>query len=76
MFYQGLVIGTFETVGLPWQHADEYVDRVKAVTAEQIQDVAKKYLVDDGLSVAILDPQPLDKTKQRKPVGGGARHGR
>ena len=75
MFYQGLIIGTFETVGLSWQHADEYVDRVKAVTAEQIQAVAKKYLVDDGLSVAILDPQPLDKTKQRRSVSGGARHG-
>jgi len=27
------------------------------------------------LSVAILDPQPLDKTKQRRSVSGGARHG-
>jgi zinc protease len=72
MFYQGMVIGTLETVGLPWQHADEYVDRVKAVNAEQIQAVAIKYLVDEGLSVAKLDPQSLDKTKQRRPVSGGS----
>ena len=73
MFYQGMVIGTLETVGIPWQYADEYVDRVKAVTAEQVQAVAKKYLVDDGLTVAVLDPQPLDKTQAPRPAGGDER---
>ena len=75
MFYQALIIGTLETVGVPWQHADEYVERVKAITAEQVQAVAKKYLIDDGLSVAILDPQPLDKMQQRRSPTGGSRHG-
>ena len=70
MFYQALVIGTLETIGLSWQLADEYVEKVKAVTAEQVQAVAKKYLVDDHLSVATLDPQPLDKTT-RRPIDGG-----
>ncbi|NIN33916.1 MAG: insulinase family protein, partial [Gammaproteobacteria bacterium] len=70
MFYQALIIGTLETTGLSWQLADEYVDKVKAVTAEQVQAAAKKYLVDDQLSVAILDPQPLDKTNM-PPQGGG-----
>jgi len=70
IFYQGLILGVFESIGLPWQLADEYVDKVKAVTAEQVQKVARKYLVDDGLTVAVLEPQPLDNTVRRPPPGG------
>jgi zinc protease len=71
IFYQGMVMGIFETIGLPWQKADEYVDKVKAVTAEQIQEVAKKYLIDDRLTVAVLDPLPLDPNAPRPVMGGG-----
>lgn len=56
VFYQGMQIGTLETVGLDHKLLDEYVDRIRAVTPEQIQAVAKKYLIDDGLTVAILEP--------------------
>jgi zinc protease len=34
---------------------------VSAVTPEQVQAVAKKYLVDADLTVAVLDPLPTDK---------------
>lgn len=74
MFYQGMILGTLETVGLSWKLADEYVDGVKAVTAEQIMAVAKKYLIDDGLTVAELEPLPLDG-QPRRPRGGNP-HGR
>ena len=67
LFYQALLAGVLETVGLSWHVADEYVDKVKAITAEQVQAVAKKYLVDDRLTVAALDPQPMDK--QHRPHG-------
>jgi zinc protease len=30
--------------------------------------VAKKYFTDDTLSVAVLDPQPIDAAAQRKPA--------
>lgn len=58
VFYQAMLIGMLETVGLSWRLIDEYVDRIQAVTAEQVQAVAQKYLVDDALTVAELDPQP------------------
>jgi len=67
VFYQGMILGTLETVGLGWQVADEYVDKIKAVTAEQVQAVARKYLVDDHLTVAQLEPQSMDKKPKRKP---------
>lgn len=69
VFYQAMILGTLETVGLSWRLADIYVDSVKAVTAEQVMAVAKKYLVDDRLTVAELDPLPMDG-QPRRPRGG------
>jgi zinc protease len=57
--YQAMKIGTAETVGLGWKKVGEYVDKVNAVTAEQVQAVARKYLVDDHLTIAHLEPLPL-----------------
>jgi zinc protease len=73
VFYQAMIIGTLETIGLSWRLADKYVERIKSVTAEQVMEVANKYLVDDRLTVAELDPLPLDKKQRRAPAGG--RHG-
>ena len=63
VFYQGMSLGMLETVGLGWQRQDEYVDKIKAVTAEQIRAVAQKYLIDDQLTVAMLKPLPIDPNK-------------
>jgi zinc protease len=58
--HQAIVIGMLETLGLGWQTMDEYADRINAVTAEQVQAVARKYLIDEHKTVAVLDPQPID----------------
>jgi zinc protease len=58
VFYQAMQLGVLETVGLDWRLLDEYVDRVSAVTAEQVRTVARKYLIDDNLTVGVLDPLP------------------
>ena len=76
IFYQGMVIGKLETTGLPWRLKDEFVERINAVTAEQVLAVAKKYLVESGLTVAVLDPLPMDtgKTARNDAAGGGHAH--
>jgi predicted Zn-dependent peptidase len=33
--------------------------KLREVTPDQVRAVARKYLVDDKLTVAILDPQPM-----------------
>jgi len=53
------LLGSLESVGLGHKYMDEYVPGVLAVTAQQIQDVAKKYLIEEHLTVAELIPQPL-----------------
>ena len=55
-FNQAMQLGALESVGLPWQKADEYVSKINQVTAEQVQAVAKKYLIDDHLTVGYLEP--------------------
>ncbi|MBI1731723.1 MAG: insulinase family protein [Gammaproteobacteria bacterium] len=60
IFYQAMVLGIFESAGLGWERVEEYVPGLQAVTPEQVQAVVRKYLVDDGLTVAVLDPQPID----------------
>jgi zinc protease len=58
-FAQAMEIGEFESSGLSFRDTDRIPERIKAVSAEQVKSVAAKYLVDDELTVALLDPQPL-----------------
>jgi zinc protease len=67
MFYQGMQIGTIETIGFPWKILEDYPKKLHAVTPEQVQAVARKYLLKDNLTVATLDPQPIDPNA--KPQG-------
>lgn len=74
VFYQAMTIGILETLGLSWKLADKYVERVNSITAEQVMEVAKKYLVDDHLTVAELDPLPMDGMPRRHGMAGGLGH--
>lgn len=74
MFYQAQQIGALQMAGLSPDVIDLFVEKLKAVTAEQVIEVAKKYLVDETLTVAYLDPQPLSGKKPSAPPPG-ARHG-
>jgi zinc protease len=67
MFYQGMQIGQYEMSGFSWKNLENYPEKLKAVTPEQVQAVAKKYFVKDNLTVATLDPQPIDPNA--KPQG-------
>jgi zinc protease len=70
VFYQAMQLGRMETVGLGWRLADEYVDHLNRVTPEQVQAVARKYLTPDNLTVAVLDPQPMDGKQPRAAAAG------
>ncbi len=74
VFYQAMQLGNLVTVGLDWRLMDSFVERLRAVTPEQIQSVAKKYLIDDHLTVAQLDPQPIANGKPAMQHGGGHVH--
>ena len=72
IFYQAMQIGKLEAVGLDWLVDEQYVERINAVTAAQVQAVARKYLVEEGLTLAVLDPLPLeDAQPPGTPAAGG-----
>jgi zinc protease len=69
LFYQAMLLGQMETVGLGWELADAYVDHLAAVTPEQVRRVAQTYLGPDRLTVGVLDPQPMEaSTAARAPL--------
>ena len=68
---QAMQIGQLVVSDLDWRLQDTFVRRLKAVTAREVQDVAQKYLVDNNLTVTILDPQPGGKGRPRPAQGAG-----
>jgi zinc protease len=66
MMAQAMEIGRFEASGFSWRDYDKLLEKIRAVTAEEVQSVAKKYFGDDTLTVAVLDPQPIDEAKPKK----------
>jgi zinc protease len=59
-------IGQLELTGFSWKILKDYPAKLSAVTSEQVQEVAKKYLVKDNMTVATLDPQPIDPNAKPK----------
>ena len=53
---QASTIGALESVGLGWQTMEIYTQKVDEVTAEDVRNVARKYLVDQTKTVAELIP--------------------
>ena len=57
IFGQAMEIGGTEMAGFSWRDIDYMLERMQSITPEQVQAVAKKYLVDEHLTLATLDPQ-------------------
>ncbi len=70
LFYQAMQLGEYVTAGLPPEALAGRVDKLRAVTAAEVQAAARQWLQDDRLSVAELDPQSLDAQPARAKVPG------
>ncbi len=68
MFGQAMEIGQAEASGLSYKDIDRMLARLKAVSADEVLAAARKYLVDDSLTVGILDPQALADAPRRPAV--------
>ncbi|MDD2721338.1 MAG: pitrilysin family protein [Gallionella sp.] len=72
VFYQAMQIGQMESIGLGSGALPVMLKKLQAVTAEQVREAAAAFLKEDNLTVAVLDPQPLDGKK--KTVNEGGQH--
>ena len=72
LFYQAMQIGQMESIGLGHKAIPVMLEKLQAVTAEQVQQVAREFLQDDNLTVAVLDPQPLSGKPKHQSAGGSS----
>jgi len=73
MMAQAREIGAMEIGGISHKTIDLQLEKLRQVTPEQVREVARKYYVEDALTIAHLDPQPLAGERPAPPPAG-ARH--
>ena len=61
--YQARLLTIGQILGVGWQEVQAYPDRINAVTAEQVRQVARKYLTDRRLTVATLEPDTTQSSE-------------
>ena len=71
IFAQALELGMLESAGLSFRDADRILEQVRTVTADEVRAAARRYLVEDALTVGALEPQPLDPARPRTRPGTG-----
>ena len=71
---QARELGAYWALGLPADAAERLIKQLRRVTSAQVQAVAAQYFGDDQLTVGVLVPQPIDKTRKPRAAPQGARH--
>ena len=66
---QATEIGSLAAIGMSWQDEDLMIEKLRAVTADQVQDVARRYFSDETLSVAVLEPVSIEATAPTASAG-------
>ncbi len=71
---QARELGSYWIQGLPSNAGERLIQRLRAVTADQVKTVAAKYFGDDQLTVGVLRPQPVDPNRKPRTPPAGMRH--
>ncbi len=74
LFYQVMQIGQMESIGIGHRAIPVMLQKLQAVTAEQVQKIAEEILQDDSLTIAVLDPQPLTGKPKHQSIGAAHVH--
>ena len=71
---QARELGSYWVQGLPVDAGARLIAQLRKVTSSQVQAVANTYFGDDQLTVGVLIPQTIDKTRKPRAASAGARH--
>ncbi len=71
---QARELGSYWVQGLPLDAGERLIQRLRGVTAAQVQSVAARYFGDDQLTVGILRPLPRDPNARPRTPPAGMRH--
>ncbi len=69
---QATTLGALETIGVGWEAIEEYIEHIRAVTPEQVREVARKYLIEDKRTTAVLEPVAIQPAAKRAPAASEA----
>ncbi|MDI6853537.1 MAG: pitrilysin family protein [Deltaproteobacteria bacterium] len=69
LFYRGMLLGKLATTAR-WTLIKDYIPKVQAVTAEDLQRVARQYLVASNRTTGVLSPLKTDKPKMGRYTPG------
>jgi zinc protease len=70
VFGQAMEIGVMEMTGVSHTQIDRIIEKLRAVSSQQVQAVAQRYFGDDALTVATLEPLPLSEKPAAAEVKG------
>ena len=73
LFSQAMILAQYEMVG-NWKMVEDYIPSIRKVTPEDIQRVAKKYLLPENRTVGILIPLPPKEGGPVKNIPSGPGH--
>jgi zinc protease len=71
LYFQAILLARYE-IAQKWQGVDQYLPLIQRVTPEDIQRVARQYLIPDNRTVGTLIPLP-PKPGQEPPAGSSGR---
>ena len=69
IFAQAMELASLEITGFSHRDADRILERIRAVTPQEVQDVARRYFGEDTMTVATLVPQPITDKPAAPPAG-------
>lgn len=73
IFYQAMVLAQYE-IAESWKRIENYIPSIRKVTPEEIQQVARKYLLPGNRTVGILIPLPPKEGGTVKAIPSGSGH--
>lgn len=69
IFAQAMELASLEITGFSHRDADRILERIRAVTPQEVQEVARRYFGEDTMTVATLLPQPITDKPAAPPAG-------
>lgn len=73
-FRHAMLLGQAETVGAGWRKVDQFLDRIRSITAKDVQRVARQYLIEDRRTVGTLLPLPPKPPDQPTAASSKGKH--
>ena len=74
VFSQAMEAAALEVVGLSHRDSDRILERIRAVTPDQVRDAARRWFDEDRMTVVTVVPEPAGARRPRDAAAAAIRH--